>query len=217
MEEHRIQVALLSKDRWGEPGHPLTLQSTPCCGTMSNSSELGRSLAQRSCVLEWVGNWQTTVTAADVDVIAIWSPSSSQSKLLRTTLAVEKRMLCQKFGVLDFRDTSRASELIENGGSRINVGPTFSYSHGTRYIRTLIDKGFVNGPSIVSGCNQNSWLFDRQVFLHQVYPFSTSTSFRTSLMSLWIVVSETRATLSIGPGCKSASTLWTAFARSDGR
>ena len=79
-------------------------------------------------------------------------------------------MLCEKPVAYDFRDTRRAHALARQRGLKTKLGFTFRYSPAMRYMRELIDEGFVGTPFIFNGYEQNSQWLDPMNPLRQVDP-----------------------------------------------
>ena len=79
-------------------------------------------------------------------------------------------MLVEKPVAHDYRDTLRARDLAAAKGLKTKVGFTFRYSPAVRYMKELIDEGFVGTPYIYNAYEQNSQWIDPQTPLRQVAP-----------------------------------------------
>jgi predicted dehydrogenase len=103
----------------------------------------------------------------DIDVIDICTPSLTHFPLAWAALEAGKHVLCEKPVAEHFTDTRRAAELAKAKGRKTKVGFTFRYSPAMRYMRRLIDGGFVGTPFIYNGYEQNSQWLDPATPLRQ--------------------------------------------------
>jgi predicted dehydrogenase len=102
---------------------------------------------------------EEVIGRGDVDVIDVCTPSLTHFPLAWAALEAGKHVLCEKPVAEHFRDTRRAAALAKAKRLKTKVGLTFRYSPAMRYMKTLIDDGFVGTPFIFNGYEQNSqWL-----------------------------------------------------------
>jgi predicted dehydrogenase len=74
-------------------------------------------------------------------------------------LEAGKHVLCEKPVAHDHRDVRRAAGLARSMGLKTKVGFTFRYSPAVRYMKFLIDRGYLGTPYIYNAYEQNSqWL-----------------------------------------------------------
>jgi predicted dehydrogenase len=104
----------------------------------------------------------------DIDVIDVCTPSATHFDLAWGALEAGKHVLCEKPVAYDYRDTVRAAELARSRKLKTKLGFTFRYSPAMRYMKELIDQGFVGTPFIFNGYEQNSQWLDPKVPLRQV-------------------------------------------------
>jgi predicted dehydrogenase len=107
---------------------------------------------------------------ADVDLVDVCTPSATHFELAWASLEAGKHVLCEKPVAYDYRDTVRAAELAKSRGLKTKLGFTFRYSPAMRYMKSLIDEGFVGTPFIFNGFEQNSQWLDPLNPLRQVDP-----------------------------------------------
>ncbi|MEO7362927.1 MAG: Gfo/Idh/MocA family oxidoreductase, partial [Gemmatimonadaceae bacterium] len=79
-----------------------------------------------------------------------------------------KHVLCEKPVAYNFHDTRRAAAFAREKGLKTKLGFTFRYSPAMRYMKELIDQGFVGTPYIFNGYEQNSQWLNPQTPLRQV-------------------------------------------------
>jgi len=77
-------------------------------------------------------------------------------------------VLCEKPVAYDYRDTQKLAAYARSKGLKTKLGFTFRYSPAMRYMKELIDDGFVGTPFIFNGYEQNSQWLDPQNPLRQV-------------------------------------------------
>ena len=106
----------------------------------------------------------------DIDLIDVCTPSATHFELAWQAVEHRKHVLCEKPVAFDFRDTVRAHELARSMGVRTKLGFTFRYSPAMRYMKSLIDQGYVGTPFIFNGYEQNSQWIDPRTPLRQVDP-----------------------------------------------
>ena len=106
----------------------------------------------------------------DIDVVDVCTPSATHFDLSWAALEADKHVLCEKPVAFDYRETLRAAALARSKGLRTKLGFTFRYSPAMRYMKALIDEGFVGTPFIFNGYEQNSQWLDPQNPLRQVDP-----------------------------------------------
>jgi predicted dehydrogenase len=117
-----------------------------------------------------VGDGRELIARGDIDVIDICTPSHTHFDLAWAALEAGKHVLCEKPVAYDFRDTLRAAELARSKGLKTKLGFTFRYSPAMRYMKALIDQGYIGTPYLFNGYEQNSQWINPQTPLRQVDP-----------------------------------------------
>ena len=82
-------------------------------------------------------------------------------------LKAGKHVICEKPVAYDFHDTRRAAALAREKGLKTKLGFTFRYAPAMRYMRRLVEGGFIGQPFIFNGFEQNSQWLDPQTPLRQ--------------------------------------------------
>ena len=103
-----------------------------------------------------------------MDVVDVCTPSHTHFPLAWAALEAGKHVLCEKPVAFDFRDTLRARDLAAAKGLKTKVGFTFRYSPAMRYMKELIEQGYIGTPFIFNGYEQNSQWLDPRNPLRQV-------------------------------------------------
>jgi predicted dehydrogenase len=110
------------------------------------------------------------ISREDIDLVDVCTPSATHFELAWAALEAGKHVLCEKPVAYDFRDTLRAHALARSRKLKTKLGFTFRYSPAMRYMKELIDDGYVGTPFIFNGYEQNSQWLDPENPLRQVDP-----------------------------------------------
>jgi predicted dehydrogenase len=106
----------------------------------------------------------------DLELVDVCTPSHTHFDLAWAALEAGCHVLCEKPVAYDFRDTRRAAALAREKGLRTKLGFTFRHAPAMRYMRRLVEAGFVGTPFIFNGFEQNSQWLDPKTPLRQVDP-----------------------------------------------
>ena len=171
--KERIRVGVLGAGVWARLAHLPGYKRDPRCEVVA-IADTDRSLA-KSAAAEFDIPTVTTQAAElfardDIDLIDVCTPSATHFELAWSALEAGKHVLCEKPVAFDFRDTLRAHALAKSKRLKTKLGFTFRYSPAMRYMKELIDQGYVGTPFIFNGYEQNSQWLDRNTPLRQVDP-----------------------------------------------
>ena len=108
------------------------------------------------------------IARTDIDVVDVCTPSATHYALSCAALNAGKHVLCEKPVAYDFTETRRAAALAASKGLKTKLGFTFRYAPAMRYMKALIDEGYIGTPFIFNGYEQNSQWLDPQTPLRQV-------------------------------------------------
>ena len=114
------------------------------------------------------GSHEELIARTDIDLVDVCTPSATHFDLSWAALNAGKHVLCEKPVAYDYTETRRAAALAHSKGLKTKLGFTFRYSPAMRYMKHLIDEGFVGTPFIFNGYEQNSQWLDPQTPLRQV-------------------------------------------------
>jgi predicted dehydrogenase len=116
----------------------------------------------------------------DLDLVDVCTPSATHFELTWAALEAGRHVLCEKPVAYDFRDTQRAAGFARGRGLKTKLGFTFRYSPAMRYMKALIDEGYVGTPYIFNGYEQNSQWLDPRTPLRQVDHLADQSSIQVS-------------------------------------
>jgi predicted dehydrogenase len=104
----------------------------------------------------------------DIDLVDVCTPSATHFDLSWQALEAGKHVLCEKPVAFDYRDTLRAHAMARSRHLKTKLGFTFRYAPAMRYMKHLIDEGYIGEPFIFNGYEQNSQWLDPSNPLRQV-------------------------------------------------
>jgi predicted dehydrogenase len=166
----RIRVGVLGAGAWAEKAHLPGFVADERCEVVAICDpirERAEQFARQFDIPMATDDWQAVIGRDDIDLIDICTPSATHWELAWAALEANKHVLCEKPVAYDFRDTRRAAELARAKGLKTKLGFTFRYAPAMRYMKALIDEGYVGTPYIFNGFEQNSQWLDPQTPLRQ--------------------------------------------------
>ena len=106
----------------------------------------------------------------DPEIDAVYIPCTGELHKHWTIAAAKagKHVLCEKPVAYNYLETLRAAAFAKSKGLKTKLGFTFRYSPAMRYMKELIDDGFIGTPFIFNGYEQNSQFLDPLNPLRQV-------------------------------------------------
>lgn len=127
------------------------------------------------------GDYLEVLERKDIDIIDVCTPSHTHFKLTMDALNAGKHVLCEKPVAFDFHDTLRAHQFAKSRGLKTKVGFTFRHSPAMRYMKELINNGYVGTPYVFNGYEQNSQWINPQTPLRQIAdPYGDQSKIQTS-------------------------------------
>lgn len=167
----KVRVGVLGAGAWAELAHLPGYARDPRCELVAIADpevERARALAERFGIPHVYDGHEALVARADVDLVDVCTPSATHFALAWAALEAGKHVLCEKPVAFDYAETRRAAALARSKGVKTKLGFTFRYSPAMRYMKALIDDGFVGTPFIFNGFEQNSQWLDPRTPLRQV-------------------------------------------------
>jgi predicted dehydrogenase len=165
-----LRVGVIGAGRWANMAHLPGWKRDPrvelvavCDVALEVAEEAGR----RFEIPEVTDDARKVIERDDIDVIDIVTGDHTHFELTMAALEAGKHVLVEKPVAHDFRDTLRARDLAAEKGLKTKVGFTFRYSPAIRYMKQLIDEGWVGTPYIYNAYEQNSQWIDPQTPLRQ--------------------------------------------------
>ena len=167
----KIRVGVLGAGAWAKFAHIPGFTRDNRCEVVA-VADPQRALADAAASEFGIPDVYTShtdlIARADIDLVDVCTPSATHFELAWAALEAGKHVLCEKPVAFDYRDTVRAWQLAERKRLKTKLGFTFRYAPAMRYMKHLIDKGYIGEPFIFNGYEQNSQWLDPQNPLRQV-------------------------------------------------
>ena len=166
-----VQVGVLGAGAWAQFAHLPGYARDPRCKVLAIADpirERAEAFARQFDIPHVYGSHEALLAHHGIDAVDVCTPSATHFALSWAALEAGKHVLCEKPVAYDYQDTRRAAALATSKGLKTKLGFTFRYSPGMRYMKTLIDEGFIGEPFIFNGYEQNSQWLDPQTPLRQV-------------------------------------------------
>lgn len=173
MPDTPLRVGVLGAGAWARAAHLPGYRRDPrwqIAAIADPVEALARQAAEEFDIPDHYPDHRQLIDRADIDAIDVCTPSATHLELAQAALEAGKHVLCEKPVAYDYRQTVAAAELAQARGLRTKLGFTFRYSPAMRYMKELIDDGFVGTPYIFNGYEQNSQWIDPSTPLRQVDP-----------------------------------------------
>jgi predicted dehydrogenase len=168
-----VRVGMIGAGAWACGAHIpgwLRDKRVEVVAVADTQRELAEAAGARFGIPAFVGDGRALIARDDIDVIDIVTPSATHFALATDAIEAGKHVLCEKPVAYDFRATDRLAARAREQGLKTKLGFTFRYSPAMRYMKTLIDRGYIGTPYIFNGYEQNSQWLDPQTPLRQSDP-----------------------------------------------
>jgi predicted dehydrogenase len=166
-----VQVGLLGAGAWAQFAHLPGYARDARCKVVAIADperEKAEAFAKAFDIPHVYDSHEALIAHQGIDAVDVCTPSATHFALSWAALEAGKHVLCEKPVAYDYADTRRAAALAASKGLKTKLGFTFRYSPGMRYMKSLIDEGFIGEPYIFNGYEQNSQWLDPQTPLRQV-------------------------------------------------
>jgi len=167
----KVRVGVLGAGAWAEHAHIPGFLRDPRCEVVAIADpviERARAFAERFGIPEAYASHEALIGRADIDLVDVCTPSATHFDLSMAALDAGKHVLCEKPVAYDYTETRRAAGIAAAKGLKTKLGFTFRYAPAMRYMKALIDEGFIGEPFIFNGYEQNSQWLDPMNPLRQV-------------------------------------------------
>ena len=167
----KVRVGVLGAGAWAKFAHLPGYKRDDRCELVAIADpilERAQEFAREFGIPHAYGSHEELIAREDIDLVDVCTPSATHFDLSWAALQAGKHVLCEKPVAYDYADTRRAAALAREKGVKTKLGFTFRYSPAMRYMKALIDQGFVGTPYIYNGYEQNSQWLDPKTPLRQV-------------------------------------------------
>lgn len=169
----KVRVGVLGAGAWARHAHLPGFRRDERCEVVAvadPNAALARQAATDFGIPVIARDHAELVARDDIDLIDVCTPSATHFELAMAALEAGKHVLCEKPVAFDYRETQRAHELARARGLKTKLGFTFRYAPAMRYMKSLVDQGYIGQPFIFNGYEQNSQWLDPMNPLRQVDP-----------------------------------------------
>lgn len=169
----KVRVGVLGAGAWARFAHIPGFKRDDRCEVVAicdPQRHLAEEVSKDFGIADVYTNHMDVIARPDIDLIDVCTPSATHFELSWAALEAGKHVLCEKPVAFDFRDTIRAAELAKSRKLKTKLGFTFRYAPAMRYMKHLIDTGYIGTPFIFNGYEQNSQWLDPMNPLRQVDP-----------------------------------------------
>lgn len=179
----KVRVGVLGAGAWANFAHVPGYKRDSRCEVLvvcDPQRSLAEELARKFDIPTVCTDYREVLDRRDIDLIDVCTPSATHFQLAWDALSAGKHVLCEKPVAFDYRDTLRARDLAASKGLKTKLGFTFRYSPAMRYMKELIDSGYVGQPYIFNGYEQNSQWIKPSTPLRQVDPSADQSVLQVS-------------------------------------
>jgi predicted dehydrogenase len=166
-----LRIGVLGAGAWARFAHIPGWQRDPRCEVVAIADPVvaqAHEFAAHFGIPDVYDSHEALIARGDIDVVDVCTPSATHFALSWAALEAGKHVLCEKPVAYDYTETLRAAAFAKSKGLKTKLGFTFRYSPAMRYMKELIDDGFIGTPFIFNGFEQNSQWLDPQNPLRQV-------------------------------------------------
>ena len=166
-----VRVGVLGAGAWAKFAHIPGYKRDPRCELVAIADpviERAQEFADEFGIPSVYGSHAELIAREDIHLVDVCTPSATHFELSWAALDAGKHVLCEKPVAYDYTETLRAAAFAKSKGLKTKLGFTFRYSPAMRYMKQLIDEGFIGTPFIFNGFEQNSQWLDPQNPLRQV-------------------------------------------------
>ncbi|HEY3383179.1 MAG TPA: Gfo/Idh/MocA family oxidoreductase [Vicinamibacterales bacterium] len=167
----KVRVGVLGAGAWARLAHLPGFARDPRCEVVAIADPnlpLAEAAARDFRIPVCTASHQALIARDDIDMVDVCTPSATHLELTWAALQAGKHVLCEKPVAYDYRDTLRARDLARSKGLKTKMGFTFRHSPGMRYVKFLIDEGYIGTPFVFNGYEQNSQWLNPSTPLRQV-------------------------------------------------
>ncbi len=167
----KVRVGLLGAGAWAKFAHIPGYLRDPRCELVAIADPLlarAQEFATEFGIPDVYDSHEALIARPDIHLVDVCTPSATHFALSWAALEAGKHVLCEKPVAYDYTETLRAAALAKSKGLKTKLGFTFRYSPAMRYMKELIDDGFIGTPFIYNGYEQNSQFLDPLNPLRQV-------------------------------------------------
>ena len=169
-----VSVGMVGTSWWADAMHLPALASHPNAKTTAicgRSRQNAEKIARTWGIPQIYSDYRAMIDRADLDAIVIATPNDSHYPITMKALEKGLHVLCEKPIALTYPQAQEMAQLAEAKGIKHLVPFTYSFMPTARYLKELIDGGYLGSPyhlnlRYYTGFAREGdyrWRFDRRI------------------------------------------------------
>ncbi len=149
MNDNVVSVGMVGASWWADAMHLPALNSHPAARTIAicgRNRENAAKMAQTWRIPHVFTDYRDMIDNAPLDAIVISTPNNSHYPIAMKALEAGLHVLCEKPIALTYAQASEMAALAQRKGLKSLVPFTYSFMPTARYLKELIDSGYLGQP-----------------------------------------------------------------------
>lgn len=174
MTINTVSVGIVGTSWWADAMHLPALASHPGAKTVAicgRNRDNARKLAHAWGIPQVYSDYKEMIDRAELDAIVIATPNSTHYPIAMKALAKSLHVLCEKPIALSYAQAREMAEAAQARGLKTMAPFTYSFMPTARYLKELIDDGYLGQPyhlnmRYYTGFARDGdyrWRFDRKI------------------------------------------------------
>ncbi|MCY4020861.1 MAG: Gfo/Idh/MocA family oxidoreductase [Chloroflexi bacterium] len=149
MTNNRLNVGMVGTSWWADAMHLPALDSHPNARTLAicgRNRENAGKMAEIWKIPQVYSDYRDMIDKADLDAVVISTPNNSHYSITMAALDAGLHVLCEKPIAMTYGEAREMAELAQRKKLKTLVPFTYSFMPTARYLKELIDSGYLGTP-----------------------------------------------------------------------
>lgn len=149
MTRNTVSVGIVGASWWADAMHLPALASHPAARTVAicgRNRGNAQKLAEAWAIPQVYTDYREMIERADLDAVVISTPNSTHYPIAMNALENNLHVLCEKPIALTYSQAREMAETAAARGLKTVVPFTYSFMPTARYLKELIDGGYLGSP-----------------------------------------------------------------------
>ena len=145
----RVNVGMVGTSWWADAMHLPALDSHPAANTVAicgRNAENARKMADTWRIPQVFSDYNAMIAEADLDAVVISTPNDSHYPIAMRAMEAGLHVLCEKPIAMTYGQAREMADTAQSTGLKTLVPFTYRFMPTARYIKRLIDGGFIGAP-----------------------------------------------------------------------
>ena len=145
----RVKVGMVGTSWWADAMHLPALDSHPAADTVAicgRHRENARKMADTWGIKQVYTDYRAMLAEADLDAVVISTPNSTHFPIAMAALERGLHVLCEKPIAMTYGQAREMAQTARARGLKTLVPFTYRFMPASRYLKRLIDGGFIGAP-----------------------------------------------------------------------